>query len=389
MKLFINLDPLHPPLSGIGQYTYGITKAILDNKLVEEVRGQYEGRILNQKQIEQLLKNVNQLTTKKLEKSSHIRAWIKKIPGARVLYRWLKSFRQASHQQDPFFTEAIYWEPNFELQPYQGKSVTTIHDIAYLRHPEFHQRSRIEQLTREVPKALEESAHVITVSETSRREILNFYQLEYEKISIVTPGVAEAFHPYSEQDHSAICKKYKLPYTYILSLGTLEPRKNLKGLMQSYTKLPKELRRKYPLVLVGAKGWLMEQFSEELQALVASGDLIQLGYVPQEDLPVLISAATVMGYVSFYEGFGMPVAESMACGTAVLTSQGTSMEEVAKGAAILVNPYDTDDITQGLEKLLKDVQLRQACEKNGREAAKKYTWKHSAETLIESLYGIR
>jgi alpha-1,3-rhamnosyl/mannosyltransferase len=387
MKLFVNLDPLLPPLTGIGQYTYGILSELVEHEGLEDLYGQYLGRWYERDDIRQLLAKSLVATSSKprLKVGINWPRLFATIPGVRPLYHGIKQWRLMQKIHQNALADTVYWEPNYVLRSFPGLSVPTIHDIAYIRRPEFHEQSTIDRLTHQVPESIAKAAHIFTVSQLSRQEIMEHYRLPADLMSVVYPGVSAAFYPHSEDEKSKMRQRYQLPENFILSLGTLEPRKNLKGLMQAYLQLPDVLRHDFPLVLVGTKGWLMDQFSQELAQLEAQGQLIRLGYVQQSDLPALMSAATVMAYVSHYEGFGMPVAEAMASGTAVLTSQGTSMEEVACGAARLVNPADIDDIAQGLSDLLMDEALRVECEKKGLLAVKRYSWRSSADQLLSAL----
>jgi alpha-1,3-rhamnosyl/mannosyltransferase len=387
MKLFVNLDPLLPPLTGIGQYTYGILSELVEHEGLEDLYGQYLGQWYESDDIRRLLaKSLAPATTKIPSKvANNWPRFVAKIPGVRPLYHGIKQWRLMQKIRHNALADTIYWEPNYILRPFPGLSVPTIHDIAYIRRPEFHEQSTIDRLTKQVPESIAKAAHIFTVSQLSRQEIMEHYRLPADLISVVYPGVSKDFYPRSDSEKREVCQRYQLPERFVLSLGTLEPRKNLKGLMQAYLQLPQTLRQSFPLVLVGTKGWLMDQFSQELAQLEAQGQLLRLGYVAQSDLPALMSAATVMAYVSHYEGFGMPVAEAMASGTAVLTSQHTSMEEVASGAARLVNPADIADIAQGLNDLLAHDLLRIELIQKGLLVAKRYSWRASADQLLAAL----
>lgn len=397
MKLFVNLDPLHPPLTGIGQYTYGILDALQHLPQAPELCGQYQQSWYQQTDIQRLLAqsaqpiaDANGLSSDYHAKAKRlVKQLVKRIPASRGIYRRWQSWRVAGHLTREITNKDVYWEPNYALRPFSGISVPTIHDIAYIRRPEFHERSTIDYLSKAVPQSIAQAAHLFTVSEFSRREIIDHYQVAEAFVSVIYPGVSTAFRPHNLLERQQINAKYQLPEQFILSLGTLEPRKNLKGLMQAYLALPEALKNAYPLVLVGAKGWLMHQFAQEMQQLKTNNQLIVLGYVPQVDLPALISSATVMVYVSHYEGFGMPVAEAMASGTAVLTSLGTSMQEIVQDTAQLVNPLDADDIAQGLCCLLENSEHREALTHQALARVKQFSWSHSAEKMLNRFAQLR
>jgi alpha-1,3-rhamnosyl/mannosyltransferase len=178
--------------------------------------------------------------------------------------------------------------------------------------------------------------------------------------------------------------RYALPEHYLVSVATLEPRKNLLGLIKAYSQLPEDYRNAYPLVLVGGKGWHTGEITTAL-AKLPERQLVRLGYVSQADLPKIISAASVMAYPSFYEGFGMPVLEAMAAGTPVLTSDCSSMPEVSGGAAVLIDPTECDSIAEGLRNLLDCAALRERCREKGLLNATRYSWQQSSERLIGAL----
>jgi alpha-1,3-rhamnosyl/mannosyltransferase len=182
---------------------------------------------------------------------------------------------------------------------------------------------------------------------------------------------------------------YQLPEKFILTVGTLEPRKNTLGLMNAYGLLPSNVRKQYPLVVVGAPGWYQLTDEKKIQALVSKGEIRLMGFVAQCDLPLLYQAATLFSYVSFYEGYGIPIAEAMACGVPVVTSDRASMPEVANGCAKLVNPEDPDDIAQALQSYLEDENYRKRQGEQGRIKSLTYTWERSAEKLVELFLQIR
>jgi glycosyltransferase involved in cell wall biosynthesis len=182
--------------------------------------------------------------------------------------------------------------------------------------------------------------------------------------------VDSAFQPYDESDCAAALTALGLNYQrFVLSVCTLQPRKNLQRLVEAFTHLPHELRDAYPLVLTGAQGWMNSALLRELEPLVAARQAVLPGYVSRATLLRLFASATVFAYPSLYEGFGLPVAEAMASGTPVLTSNLTSLPEVVAGAAWEVDPYSVDAITAGLERLLTDAPLRAELAAKGRHRA--------------------
>jgi alpha-1,3-rhamnosyl/mannosyltransferase len=196
-----------------------------------------------------------------------------------------------------------------------------------------------------------------------------------EKIHVVPLGVSNDYHPYKKEEYLPVLKKYNLNnIKYILSVATLEPRKNLNSLIDAYLLLPKLVRNEYKLVIVGARGWLSKDLLLRIEMLMKRGDIISLGYIDSADLPYIYSGSNGFALPSLYEGFGLPVLEAMAAGTPVLTSTSSSLPEVADGAAILSNANDIEDISSGLLRLIEDDSWRQLAIKKGLDRAQEYTW---------------
>lgn len=396
MKLIVNTVALVPPLTGIGHYTANLMDYLLRHGELEDIRGVSGSAThwLDRPAIEQLLQNPAsasaQVSPPGLLSRLRHKAWrafvavARHVPGARRARRLL--FSATAQRQSPHFAGYLYWEPNYIALPLDNPSVVTVYDLSHIAHPEFHPAERVAAMTRDVEASVQRAQRIITISEFTRGEIMREYGVPADRIDIVPPAVGDEFRQPATTDHiDAVRKKHSLPANYLLSVGTLEPRKNVEGLLKAYLRLPDALRKQYPLVLVGVKGWLTGALEQQLAPLVAAGEVRQLGYVDQPDMAVLYQQASALAYVSFYEGYGMPVAEAMAAGTAVLTSGCTSMPEVAQGAALLADPHDVDDVASKLEQLLSDEKLRDQMQEQGRQIAADYTWQCSGEKLLAVL----
>lgn len=301
-----------------------------------------------------------------------------------LFIRMRRSFQQGVAK----LGKAIYLETNYILMPIQfnGPTICTVYDLSFKAHPECHTAETRRNLNTNLAQSIKTATHVLTISEFSKREIMTHYQVPADKISIVSPGVSEKYHPQSETEVEVTLKKYGLNYgKYLVCVGTIEPRKNLINLMQAYAQLPEAIKTQYPLVLVGGKGWLCDDIEREMQPLLADKHLVYVGYAPQQEVYDLYSGARASAYVSIYEGFGMPILEAMASGVPVLTSNCTSMPEVAGDAAILADPLDINDISQKLLLLLTDENLRSDLISKGFNRITNYTWSKSAEKLLQLL----
>jgi len=235
-----------------------------------------------------------------------------------------------------------------------------------------------------VPLSIKKASNIVTISEFSKSEICGYYGVPAERISVVNPAIDHnIFFPRDKTNSEKVKNKYGIKTNYILSVCTIEPRKNLTGTLDAYKKLPDEIKNKYSLVLVGGKGWLDEELNEKIEALSSKYSVIKTGYVPDEELPSLYSGASVFVFPSFYEGFGMPPLEAMACGVPVITSNNSSLPEVVGDAGIMIEAKDTVKLAKQIEKVLTDNKFAEGLRVKGLLRAKKFSWHKSARNLLE------
>jgi glycosyltransferase involved in cell wall biosynthesis len=269
-----------------------------------------------------------------------------------------------------------------------AKTITIIYDLSFMLFNEFSNSKNSELLLKQVPKSISKSDKIITISQNSKQEIINHYKVNPAKIEIVNPAIKHAvYRPASKQSIDRVKTKYGIKGQYILYTGTLEPRKNIVGILEGYSALPKNILSSYKLVLAGGKGWLDDEIEEKLTELKGL-NIIRTGYVADEDLPALYSGATVFVYPSFYEGFGMPPLEAMACGTPVITSNNSSLPEVVGEAGIMIDAKDTKALTKSIEKVISSKKLQNEMIKKGIVQAKKFSWEKSAKKLYRLIQSI-
>jgi len=274
---------------------------------------------------------------------------------------------------------------NFVRSPLitKAKSIVIVYDMSFVLFGQYSDKKNNELLIKQVPKAVRQADVIITISENSKAEIIKSYKVDPTKIEIISPAVDhKEYFPKNKTEISKVINKYGIIKDYILYTGTLEPRKNIVGILKSYSLLPKPLREKHSLVLAGGKGWLDEEIEEKLNEL-KDLNIIRTGYVADEDLPAIYSGATVFVYPSFYEGFGMPPLEAMACGLPVITSNNSSLPEVVGDAGIMVNANDIRELTKSIEKVLNSPELQKEMIKKGLKQASKFSWEKSAKKLKE------
>jgi len=268
------------------------------------------------------------------------------------------------------------------LLPNLGRvpGIFTLYDVTYLL-TDTHATLNRAFLTLMMPRFLQHARGVIAISESTRRDMLRHYRVDERKVHVIYGGVAPRFQPATQDDIAQVRQKHGLPERFILAVGTIEPRKNLVGLLEAYRSLL-DRGSNVGLVIAGRTGWRSESFFERLAALRVAERVTLLGPFPDAELPALYSAADVLAFPSLYEGFGLPVLEAMACGTPVVASNTSAIPEVAGEAGILVPPHDVVALAGALERVLADAALRADLRARGLAQAARFTWQRSAEATL-------
>jgi len=277
---------------------------------------------------------------------------------------------------------------NFIALSPQSKSVLTVHDLSFLRYSEFFSwRKNFWHYMINVKQLVNNFTRIIAVSANTKNDLIKLLQVNPAKIKVIYSGVGEDYQPIKAGgfELAEVRKKYNLPTRFILYLGTLEPRKNVEGIIRAYSELrvaSYELRD-YKLVIAGGRGWRSSRIFSEWQESKYKEDIKFLGYVDKQDKVFLYNLATVFIYPSFYEGFGLPPLEAMACGLPVITSYSSSLPEVVGDAAILVDPYNITDIAQALNQVLSNQDLQDSLIIKGLARASQFKWGKSATEYLE------
>jgi glycosyltransferase involved in cell wall biosynthesis len=273
------------------------------------------------------------------------------------------------------------------------RSVVTVHDLGYHYYPEAHtlfQNAYLRWSTRYNARV---ATRVLADSEATRRDLMNYYGTPEAKIAVVYPGRNEALAPVVDpQTLAGIRGRYGLGDSYFLYVGTLHPRKNLvrlvqafAALLQSWNSIPKQPTDWLQLVLAGQKGWLYEEILAEIRKLGLADRVVLTGYVPDADLPGLLSGALAFVYPSLHEGFGLPVLEAMACDTPVVCSNVSSLPEVAGDAALMVDPFDVESLAEALHQIVLDQGLRHTLVERGRQQVQLFSWHRCARETLRIL----
>ena len=271
-------------------------------------------------------------------------------------------------------------------------SVVTVHDLGYLYYPGGHRfldGLYLDLSTRYNARA---ASRVIAISQATKDDLVQQCGIEPDKITVVYFGYDETMQPVEDE---ATMEKVKARYgirgDYVLHVGTLQPRKNLGRLLEAYAMVRKQAKRgETPcLVMAGRKGWLYDQIFQQVERLGLESEVILPGYVPQDDLPALLSGARLFVFPSLYEGFGLPVLEAMACGTPVLCSNASSLPEVAGDAALLVDPVDVKSMAEAMNRLLQDEGLRTQLVERGYRQGRQFSWDRCARETLAVLEDTR
>lgn len=268
--------------------------------------------------------------------------------------------------------------------------VVSVHDISYIDHPEYFTLARASQLRLTVSRTLARAARVVTPSEFSRERILSAYQVDPARVSMVPNAVSSMFRPVSRSHAaSAVLRRFGISEPFVLTVGDLQPRKNHPGLIRAFehvvTAHPK-LRQQ--LVIVGKDTWFSPRVHAKARSSSVSDRIRFTGWVSDEDLVQLYSAADTMIFPSFYEGFGLPILEAMACGCAVACSNTSAMPEVADSAALLFDPHDDGQMIRALQDLLLDPGLRARMQRLGQARASLFTWERTARETLDIYYRV-
>lgn len=259
------------------------------------------------------------------------------------------------------------------------KRILTIHDLAPLIIPNAYNKRLALYYRYVLPFMIKTADRVIAVSKNTKNDLVNRLHVNENKIKVIYLGVNQEYKPLQKTEE--ITKKYGLTESFILFVGNIAPRKNLLVLLQAFNKLKKR-KIKHKLVIAGKKDQKHKQVLKMVNDLNLGGEVIFTGYIPEEDLPSLYNAADLFVYPSLYEGFGLPVLESMACGTPVVASNTSSLPEVVGDAGLLINPRDVDALTDAIYKVLTDDELKESLVEKGLRRVKLFAWEKTArETL--------
>ncbi|WP_202946137.1 glycosyltransferase family 4 protein [Collimonas fungivorans] len=366
MKLNIALNSkiLLAPRTGIGNYVAELAQAL---QQTPDIGMQYFNGLRWQ----------DELVSEPMPDYSRWAGMAKRLPGAYVFRRMLEQrhFNQGARTLRP----DVYHEPSLWPLNFNGPTVMTVHDLTHVHFPQTQPKDRLREIERRLPSALARVSRILVDSAFIGQEIKKHFGVPEQKVVVAPLASSAVFQPRVEQQLSVRLNNLGLAYRgFILSVGTLEPRKNLLLTLKAHARLPAPLRERFPLLVVGMPGWQAQELDGALAQAVSVGHVRLAGYLDQADLACVTAAAKIMVFPSLYEGFGLPVLEAMASGTPVIASDCASLPEVAGAAAAYVDPQDEDGLTEQMRRLLEDDKAWMGQRIAGLERSVQFSWRKCA-----------
>lgn len=278
----------------------------------------------------------------------------------------------------------IFHGPSFTLPSKKPcKFIVTIHDLTFKRFPELVTKRAVSYYNAHIQSAIKKADRIIADSYNTKEDLMILYGVGSDRVEVIYMGIDKDFRVIEDKKKLKEVKdKYGLPKKFILSVGTIEPRKNLRRLIEAYYQLREKGLIEHSLVIAGQKGWLYENVFEAVKRLKLEQEVIFTGYITRDDLPMIYNSADLFIFPSIYEGFGLPALEAMACGIPVITSNISSLPEITGDAALLINPYDVEAIAKAMERVLGDDGLRKELVKKGLKHARRFSWQDSAKKTL-------
>lgn len=306
----------------------------------------------------------------------------------------------------------VFLSPHFLLAPVSKKTKTIIifYDLSFVRFPEFFSLPKLLWHKFVYPKKQAQKADlIIAISKSTKKDLVELYKIDAQKIKVIYPGIdREFFCPQNDKIRlSEVKDKYQLPNKFILYFGTIEPRKNILAILKVFEEIKKGRDSKIlevdwqgfegivknqkertfnfselKLVIAGTKGWLCDEVFKAVKNSEFKNDIIFTGFIDEEDKPYLYNLAEIFVYPSFFEGFGLPPLEAMACGTPTIVSNKSSLPEVVGNAAIMIDPQNIDELVFAVKEVLRNQELNNYLRKQGIERAKQFNWDNAAKNVI-------
>ncbi len=294
-------------------------------------------------------------------------------------FEYLLPWTTKRDQIDVFFSPEGMLGSNMKLP-----TVMTTHDLVFERYPHLVKKSHANYLRKNSVKSHQSADHIIAVSNFTKKEIIELYDHNSDKISVIYNGCSDKFYRLNDLAIDSFRGDHEIDYKYLLYLGSLHPRKNIVKLIEGFEQFKRKGNRKYKLVLAGRLAWLSDGIRSKIVESDYAEDIVHLDYF-EGDLNALINAAELLIYPSLYEGFGLPVLEAMSAGTPVITSRQSAMSEVAMEAALYVDPEDIEAMASSMELIIKNPEMKERMVQAGLKRSKDFDWKSTARQTYDCL----
>lgn len=374
MKIIISTDSIKFPVTGIGRYALELINNLKANPEIDAIKYLSGFKVVDDLPA---LVNSPSVSASKLKKQLRNSRLVSDI--YRLTVPALKSYALKS------YTDYIFHSPNYYIPPGHKKSCATFHDLSIFHFPEYHPKGRVHLMKKELHSSVSRAKVLITDSNFTKNEVSAFFNFDPERIVVAPLASSGDFLPRKENQCQQVLERYGLAYgQFTFFAGTIEPRKNIKNLLLAYQKLPLEMSLRFPLVISGYQGWESEELHRLFDIGSQRGWIKYLGYTDQQSLSVLFSACRAFLFPSRYEGFGLPVLEAMAAGTPVITSNVSSLPEVAGDAGLMVDPDDVDQLAQYISDIILNDSLRAELIDRGFLQNAKFSWVNCARETIKA-----
>lgn len=306
----------------------------------------------------------------------HVPVW---TPPHHRLERIALSVELLRHRLD------LLHSPDF-IPPHYGarRHIITVHDLTFMHYPQYLTADSRRYYNDQIRAAVTHADHILCDSEATKRDLINMLNVPTDKLTVHPLGVDESFHPLTQEDIAPVLSKYGLKSGYFLSLGTIEPRKNINGILDAYRILRDEYHDAPPLVFAGKMGWMMDDFQQQINRRGLVKHVRWLRHVDTHELPALYNAAIAQITLSFYEGFGLPALEAMACGTIPIVSNRSSLPEITGDTGITVDPENPTEAASAMSRVLNDTEWRSEESSRVIERAKQFSWTRCAEIVLDT-----
>jgi len=262
------------------------------------------------------------------------------------------------------------------------KTLAVIHDLNFEHYPKMLPKNVLKYYQKYFPQFAKKATRIATVSEYSKSDIINTYQINSEKIKVVYNGASSSFKPLNKEVINQVRIQYTKGKPYFLFVGTIHPRKNIVNLLKAFEQFKHQYNSDFKIVIAGKMMWKDKELDELLKIATYSDDVVFTGRLSDEELTKVTAAATALTYLPFFEGFGIPIVEAMRCGVPVIASNVTSMPEVAGKAALLVNPTNVDEITKAMHQVTTNESLKNELLEEAKKQVQQFTWENTAKRMM-------